>query len=333
MRFSSTGLVVDGPVPAHPLPAFADAVLRGIGQVMLQNNSYAGLVFLLGMFGSAPLLGLAMLAGTVVSTGTALLLGMERSQVRAGWFGFNGALVVAALLHFFQADAWLWLCALGAAAVTTVLMAALLRLLATWQLPALTAPFVFATLCCVGASAHWGLLHARQHLPGAAGLPQGAAPEGGVGLGTVAEGVFNGVAQVFFQGNVLAGTVITHGLLIGSRAAAASALLGSRAGLLVGWGMGATEPALRLGACGFNSALAAVALCGMAPVLNASVAAHALLAALATAVVHAAVSAVFEPLGMPALTLPFVLVTWMFLRALPQCRRPDQAAAETGTAR
>ena len=325
MRFSSTGLVVDGPNPAHPAHpwlAFADAVLRGIGQVMLQNNSYAGLVFLLGMAYSAPLLGVAMLVGTVASTGTALWLNLARSPLRAGWFGFNGALAGAALLHFFQGGAWLWVGVLGAAAATTLLMAALLRLLAAWQLPALTAPFVLVTLCLVLASERWGLLHATQHLAPAGRLPESTGlAQGGIGLGTVAEGVLNGVAQVFFQGNVLAGGLFTLGLLLGSRVAAASALLGSLAGLLVGWGLGAAEPALRAGAHGFSPALTAVALCTLAPALNTCTVAFALGAALATALVQAALSAVFGPLGLPVLTLGFVLVTWASLWALAQCRR------------
>lgn len=44
---------------------------------------------------------------------------------------------------------------------------------------------------------------------------------------------------------------------------------------------------------------------------------YALLATTATAFVFAAVSAALEPLGVPALTLPFVLVTWLFLLASP----------------
>lgn len=327
MRFSSTGLVVDGPVPAHPIAAFGDAVLRGVGQVMLQNNSYTGLLFLLGIFYNAALLGAAVLVGTAVSTATALLLQLDRAQLRAGWFGFNGALTAMALLYFFQSDVRVWVYVLCAAAVTTVLMAALLRLLATWQLPALTAPFVFTTLCFVLASARWGQLHATQQLPTSGRLPQGARIEGVVSLGTFAEGVFNGVAQVFFQGNVVTGILFTLGLLVSSRVAAASALLGSLAGLLVAWGLGAAEPAMRVGAYGFNSVLTAIVLCDVVRVLSAAAAAYALLAALATAVVYAAVSAAFEPLGMPALTLPFVLVAWVFVLASPQCARLRQAGS------
>ena len=49
-RLSPTGLVVRGQPASQSLPGFLDCVLRGIGQVMLQNNSYAGLIFLAGIF-------------------------------------------------------------------------------------------------------------------------------------------------------------------------------------------------------------------------------------------------------------------------------------------
>ena len=321
MHFSSNGLVVDGPVPAHPVPAFIDTVLRGVGQVMLQNNSYTGLLFLLGLFYNSVLLGLAVLVGTAASTGTALLLGVERSGVRAGLFGLNGALVAVALLAFFQSDVRVWVYMVCAAAVTTVLMAAFLRLLAVWQLRPLTAPFVFVTLCFVLASARFGQLHSTGQLPTSGRLPQGASLEGVVSLGTFAEGVFAGVAQVFFQGNAVTGVIFTLGLLVNSRVAAGSALIGSLAGLLVAWGMGAAEPAMSVGAYGFNSVLTAIVLCDLVLVPSASTAAYAFLAALATAVVYAAVSAAFEPLGLPALTLPFVLVAWMFILASPHFQR------------
>ena len=127
----------------------------------------------------------------------------------------------------------------------------------------------------------------------------------------------NGVAQVFFQGNAITGVFFAAGLLISSRAACVAALLGSLVGLLVSWGMGAAEPAIRAGAFGFNSVLTAIALGSGFLVLNAASAAYATLAVVLTTVVFAAMSAALEPLGMPALTSPFVLVVWLFLLASP----------------
>lgn len=316
VRLTSSGLVVNGNTSAQRLLAFLDSVLRGIGQVMLQNNSYAGLLFLLGIFYNSVLFGLGVLIGAAVSTAAAMLLGADRPQVRDGLFGFNGALVAIALLYFLQPELLTWAYLVLAAAFSTVFMAALLNLFATWKMPVLTAPFVFTALCFLLACARLGRLHSTNILP-SAGLPKAASVEGIVTAATVVEGLFNGVAQIFFQGNVTTGVIFTVGLLISSRIAGAAALLGSLLGLLVAWGMGAAEPAIRAGAFGFNPALTAIALASVFFVLNTVSAAYAALAAITTTVVFAAVSAALEPLGMPALTLPFVLVVWIFVLASP----------------
>ena len=314
MRFSTNGLVWNDAAPPPILAGFLDAVLRGIGQVMLQNNSYAGLVFLAGIFWNSPLFACGALLGTVVSTATATWLGVDRQLVRAGLFGFNGSLVAIGLLYFLRPDALTWGCVVLAAACSTIVMAALMNLLGAWKIPPLTAPFVFASLCFFLATARFGRLETTHLLP-TAGLPKAVSVEGTVTAATVVEGLFNGIAQIFFQGNVVTGLLFALGLLIGSRAACAAALAGSLSGLLVAWGMGAAEPAIRAGAYGFNSALTAIALGAVFFTLDAFSIAYALLAAVATTVVFAAVSAALAPLGMPALTLPFVLVVWCFLFA------------------
>ncbi|MGE0582353.1 MAG: urea transporter [Steroidobacteraceae bacterium] len=314
LRFSTTGLAWDDASPPPFLAGFVDSVLRGIGQVMLQENSYAGLLFLGGIFWNSPLFALATFVGATVSTATALLLGIDRVAVRAGLQGFNGALVAIALLYFLQPNALTWACVVLAAASATVLQSALARLLGTWKLPVLTAPFVFVSLCVFLATARFGRLESTQLLP-TAGLPRAVAVEGVVTATTIGEGLFNGIAQVFFQGNVVTGLLFALGLLVSSRVAFIAALAGSLTGLFVAWGMGAAEPAIRAGAFGFNSVLVAIALGGVFFARDVASIAYATLATIVATLVFAAVSAALEPLGMPALTLPFVLVTWCFLAA------------------
>lgn len=201
IHFSSSGLA-DGDGSASPaLLRFLDSVLRGVGQVMLQNNSYAGLLFLIGIFHNSPLFGSAVLVGTIVSTATAMLLDVDRSLVRAGLFGFNGGLVAIALLYFLQPDALTWGCVIVAAACSTVVMAAMSTLLGVWKAPALTAPFAFTSLCFFLATARFGRLESTHLLP-TTGLPKAVTVEGVVTASTIAEGLFNGIAQVFFQANV-----------------------------------------------------------------------------------------------------------------------------------
>lgn len=316
IRLSRTGLLVTEGLPLRALLEFPDTVLRGIGQVMLQDSAYAGVLFLIGIFCNSVLFGIAVAIGATVSTATAILLDADRTQVRAGMYGFNGALVAVALLYFLRPDALTWICVIFASGISSIAMAAMQTLLKTWRVPVLTAPFVFTSLCFFLAIARFGRLHSTHLLP-TAGLPASASVEGVVDASTVVQGLFNGIAQVFFQGNVLTGVIFVAGLLVSSRVACAAALSGSLTGLLVAWGMGAAETAIRSGAFGFNSVLTAIALGSVFLAPTSGSLAYGAIAVVATSFVYAALSAALEPLGMPALTLPFVLVVWCFIMASP----------------
>ena len=302
VRLSSSGLSWDDATPAPALPAFIDAVLRGIGQVMFQNNAYAGLLFVGGILVNSPLFALGALIGAAVSTASAMVFGVDRCAVRAGLYGFNGALVGIALLFYLRPGPWSWACVVLAAAGSTVLMAALTQWLGHWKVPALTAPFVFGTLPLLLASRRWERLQATPMLPPAA-LPEALAVDGAMSAATVVQGLFNGIGQVFFQGSVASGLCFAFGSLVG---------------LLVAAGLGAAEPALRAGLYGFNSVLVAIALAGVFIAIDRFALAYALLGAIAAAVAFAALSVALQPLGLPTLTLPFVLVTWVFLLAAPR---------------
>jgi urea transporter len=86
-RMSANGLVIeDTKSLLHPLN-FIDIILRGIGQVMLQNNSYTGLFFLIGIFYHSIMFGMVVLLGTSISTSTAIFFGANRHLYthRAFW--------------------------------------------------------------------------------------------------------------------------------------------------------------------------------------------------------------------------------------------------------
>lgn len=299
-----------------PLLHFASRVLRGLGQVMLQNHPITGLLFLLGIALNAPIFAAAALLGASVGTLSAQLLGVQKADIAQGLWGFNGALCGIALLYFLHPSLLTWSCVVLAASASTVLAAAWQARVKVWQLPGLTAPFVWVSWCIFLATARFGRLESTQLLP-TAGLPQATAVEGVVRASTVFEGVFNGVAQVFFQGSVLTGVVFTLGLLLASRKVACAAILGSLSGVLVAWAMGAAEPAIRAGAFGFNSVLVAIALIGVFLPAGWRSWAYTALALLITPLVLAGLSAALQPLGLPALTMPFVLVTWTFVLARP----------------
>lgn len=314
IAFTSNGLKIEGQSLPAKILNFVDSVFRGIGQVMFQNNTYAGLLFLCGIFYNSLLFGSTALLGTVISTATAQLLRVNNSQIKDGLYGFNGTLSAIGLTFFLQPNVLALAYIVLAAAGSTVLMAATMRVFESLKLPTLTAPFVFTTLGFLLACARFGRLQTTQFLP-SAGLPHGTQVEGIVSGTTIGEGLFQGVSQVFFQENILTGVFFLAGLLVSSRRCFAMALLGSLMGMCSAWLLGASEPAIRSGAFGFNAVLTAIALGSIFLKPNLTALVYTVFGTVITTVTFAAISAAFEPMGMPAMTLPFVVVTWAFILA------------------
>ncbi|NCA77090.1 MAG: hypothetical protein EOM90_12225 [Alphaproteobacteria bacterium] len=76
-----------------PVPDYITTILRGVGQVMFQNNALTGILFLAGIFYNSWLMGLGAIAGNIASTITAKVLKYSDEDIKNGLYGFNGTLV------------------------------------------------------------------------------------------------------------------------------------------------------------------------------------------------------------------------------------------------
>src|SRR5918993_4955491 len=306
----------------NPAVGAVDTLLRGVGQVMFQNNPLTGLLFLVGIFVNSFKFGGAGLIGLAASTLAAHLLGVDRALIRAGLFGFNGILVGIALAFFFQFDLLLAAYIVLGAVVSTIVMMALINLLSPWDMPALTAPFVLTTWLMLFAVYQFDFLSPTELIAPLAPDPatvvqtelrELATGAGGLTVANLAHGFFRGVGEVMFQDNLLTGVIFLIAILVNSRISAAFAAAGSAVALLTALALGGDGVAIYHGLYGFNAVLCAIALGGLFFVLTWRSAVYALVAAVFSAIVFAAVVVLLSPIGMPALTAPFVLVTWLFL--------------------
>ena len=162
---------------------FIDTLLRGAGQVMFQNNPVTGVLFLVGIFFNAITtdalpLGWGALIGLVSSTLAAIVLSADRDLIRNGLFGFNGILVGVGLAFFLRFDGVLIGYIVLGAVVSTVVMMALANFLGSWDVPALTAPFVLTAWLFLFAAFLFSNLH-----PGPAILPALPSPRASVSTG------------------------------------------------------------------------------------------------------------------------------------------------------
>lgn len=306
---------------------FLDINLRGIGQVMFQNNPLSGLLFLAAIaWGSyaagVPQVAIAGVLAVVVSNLMALWLRVDHEQLHSGLYGFNGILVGLALATFLAPGPLLWVYVILGAAVSVVVMLATTNVVKPWG-GALTFPFVLTT---------WLLLLATYGFSGLAGaaLPSGAVvtafqsyKANPLQLIDVFQGVFLSISQVFLKASGIAALFLLAGLAVNSIAAAAFALGGAILAVLTAHLFGAESDLITGGLLGFSPVLTAIALGTVFYQPSWRVVAYAALATVFTVITQAALNVALTPFAIPALTAPFVLVTWLFL--LPRQRLEEIA--------
>ncbi|WP_234396698.1 urea transporter [Hoylesella timonensis] len=140
--------------------------------------------------------------------------------------------------------------------------------------------------------------------------------------------IFRGVGQVMFQGNALSGALMLAGIACNSLLMCLFALAGSAIGTCTAVALRYDGGRICDGLYGFNAALVGIAVPCFMPIHVASV-----LLMVVACVLSTLVTRLFERQRLaPALTAPFVLITWAMLllsHIFPQLQLPATTAADT----
>lgn len=314
---------------------FVDINLRGIGQVMFQDNPLTGALFGAAIgWGSyvagAPQVAIAGLVAVIVATLTAQWLRVEEQPLASGLYGYNGVLVGLALATFLAPGTLLWVYVVLGSAVSVVAMLGTANIVKPWG-SALTFPFVIIT---------WVLLLATYGFAGLTGtaLPSGSVvvpfrpyEASAVQLIDLIEGIFQSISQVFLKASGVAAFLLLVGLAVNSLAAAAFAFGGAILAVLAAHLFGAESAMITGGLLGFSPVLTAIALGTVFYKPDWRVAIYAGVATIFTVIAQAAINVALMPLAIPALTAPFVFVTWLFLLPRQRLQANGAAAADVST--
>ncbi len=291
-------------------------LLRGAGQVMFQCSSWTGLLFLAGIFWGAyashtPAVAWGALVGLAASTLAGYLVKLPAANGDEGLWGFNGILVGCAFPTF-MADNWLmWLCLIFFAMCTTWVRSGFNNLLRQFNTNSFTFPFVFLT---------WVMLFGTRIFDGVdpTTLSHPALPV--VTLGTLDSSFghlviywLKGIAQVFLINDWVTGILFLVGLWLCSRWAAIWAALGSAISLAMAILLKADPSDIANGLFGFSPVLTAIALGCTFYKVNWKSAIWAVCGIVATVFIQGAMDVVFTPWGLPTLTGPFCVATWLFI--------------------
>ncbi|WP_339411114.1 urea transporter [Pseudomonas sp. EA_35y_Pfl2_R5] len=280
------------PLPTHTLQGFR-ALLNGFSQIFLQAHPGCGLLVLLAIaIGASQLLGGALL-GCLSSTLTAQRRGYAKADIELGLYGYNGVLLGMLISLQFAWSVLLPLLIIVSSGGSSLLLAAWMQRMRERQwLPAFTFPFV-------GLS--WLLLWLAPALQLELQLAT-SSPTQPLDWWASLIAMARGLGQVIFLDQPLAGICLLLSLLLADRRAACWALLGSTGGLALALYQGLPQHIALSGLYGYNAALAAIALSQVhrshwLPALGVGLA--------------LLLQPGFGALGLPALTMPFILTCWL----------------------
>jgi len=314
---------------AHAGAGFLKTALRGAGQVMFQPSAWTGLLFLAGiLWGScanhAGLVALGAAVGVAVATLTGRLLRLPADDGAQGLWGFNGILAGCAFPTFLGNTAWMWIALTLCAAMTVWVRTGLNNAMAPWKINSMTFPFVFCTwFFLLAARAMHGMPPAHLTDPT---LPTHFVANESLRFGHLLVCWLKGIGQVFLIDSWATGLFFLAGLWLSNRRAALWAAVGSAVALAVAILFKASGSDVASGLYGFSPVLTAVALGTVFYKPGLRSALWALTGVVVTVFVQAGMNVMLAPLGIPTLTAPFCLTTWLFLLPLirfDETEKPD----------
>jgi len=264
-------------------------LLRGMSQVMLQNNIFTGLLFFAGVFYSSWLMGLGAVVGVSVSTYTAFVLNYSKQDITDGLYGFNGILVGIAVLYFYELTAITILMIILGSVLSSIVM----NFMHEKKLSHLTFPFVLSTWILIFVMKLVDVVPLKVHETIAATSLN------------LSSSLSMGFGQVMFQANIITGILFLLGLLVNSRIAALYAFFGSCVGVGIGYFFSLPLSFVNAGIFGYNAVLCGIAFNDK----KVSAIPYALIAiVLSIAIVYGMIK-----FNIVALTAPFVFASWIVL--------------------
>ncbi len=295
------------------------ATLDGAGQVMFQQSPWTGLLFLAGIFWGSyechtPAVAWGAVVGLIASTLAGYIMERGSKGGTQGLWGFNGILVGCAFPTFL-ANTWLmWMALIFCSMLTTWVRTGMNNFLAPFKTNSFTFPFVFLTwLFLLSSRILDGLDPVSLSTPA---LTEHFNPALDTSFGSLVVYWLKGVSQVFLINSWVTGIFFLVALAVCSRWAAFWAAMGSAISLACAILFKGDGADIANGLFGFSPVLTGIAIGCTFFKPNIKSAVWAVLAIIATFFIQAAMDVMMEPFGLPTLTGPFCVATWLFV--LPQ---------------
>jgi urea transporter len=265
------------------------SVLRGVSQVMLQNNALTGLLFLAGIFYSSWQMGVGALIGALSSTLISFILNFNKKDILDGIYGFNGVLVGISLLFFFEFGA-LTICLI---ILGSFLSSTIMNFMYKRRLSPYTFPFILSTWIMILLIRYFDL------------IPQRTFEVIETANIDLLSSLAMGFGQVMFQASIVTGAIFLLAILVNSRVSAIYAFIGSFLGMAISLLFSFPLNLANMGIFGFNGVLCGIAFADKKK--------SSLLFAIISIIISVVITYGMLAFNLIALTAPFVFATWITL--------------------
>lgn len=285
------------------------ASLKGFSQVLLVGNTFSGFLILIGITLFSPILGLMAFLSSLVGTLTGKYFGGDRFLIREGIYSFNSTLCGITAVLFLHGDKR-WFIALFAAGLAALSMKMLTKILDKWNIPVLTIPFVIITWIGLLIAYRVDTLYMDPNFvissPAMWNLPVEGTP-------TLLIGMIKGIGEVFVIDSLWTGSLILIALFWVGWRFGLYAIIGAFVSWLTAYFIGADSQSLNLGLYNYNAVLTIIAVSLVFDKKPKKTPLTGIIAATLTVPVTAGLELLLDPFGLPALTFPFILCTWLFV--------------------
>jgi len=300
------------------------STLNSYSMVFFSKNQVFGvLLFMVSFFDI--IAGLAGLIAVITANLSARLLGLNHNNINSGYYGFNALLVGMGLGIALQPTLPFFTILIFMSLATLFVTLAFEGILGKYGLPYLTIPFLLVIWLTQLAIRNYAELQQSEGDIYALNTIYGRGGQimvdiylwfGDVQWPLVIKTYFKSLGAIFFQYHLLAGILISIGLLIYSRIAFLFSIIGFSAAWIFYVLIGANIHELDYGFIGFNHILTAIAVGGFFMIASRWSLLWVLILTPIISIIITGTTELLKPYQLVIYSLPFNMVVLMFLYAM-----------------
>lgn len=306
------------------ISAFWESLLNSYAQVFFSNNKVFALALIIVSFFDL-YAGISGMLAVIIANTMAFLLGFNRFNIKAGYYGFNALLVGLGVGVFFQPSVEFYVFLVFTSILTLFITVALEGVIGKYGLPYLSISFLFGIWMVTLAARQFTALEISER--GIYTLNE-MYMLGGISMVNLYEWFnnlplhesikiyFRSLGAIFFQYHLFAGLLISLGLLIYSRIAFVLSLIGFYAAYYFYHFIGADINELSYSYIGFNYILSAIAVGGFFVVPSRFSVLWVILLTPLLSITITSTSTLFSIFQLSIFSLPFNIIVLLFLYIL-----------------